>query len=191
MDLPDVSDLPAQLAWSLTFCRNAGRRFYVASHPDFPRGVLRDKDAAGLLEWNTRTWNLFSGAPPTITDVTDQVPGMWRAILAIPRNSPVQIVWRAPAGLTVLSGVAPATGDIVIGDGAPPMDPVGFVVGVTCYGCGWVATPVDPRVGGDLTQSQTVDACAGHLVAAAHGDQGWIEAQTMRERIYYHQLPLG
>ena len=60
------------------------RRFYVAWHPEYPTGVLRMKDAAGLAEWQRRTWFRFHGAKATITEVTALLPAFRQQVYAIP-----------------------------------------------------------------------------------------------------------
>ena len=118
--VPEMSDLPRVLQEALwESLRVNNRRFYVAWHPDYPEdGVLRNKDATGLAEWESRTWTIrFGGNKPTITDVTDSIPDLWRSIL---RGDPVysRFVFVPPATMTLRERDVPlAVGEIDLSRG--------------------------------------------------------------------------
>lgn len=107
-----LDGLPPELAASLSACLAAGRRFYVAWHPDYRAGVLRHKDAKGLADWQARVWKIFDGKPPTIEDVSEAIPGLWIALLGDDARAR-QIVFQSPATLAVRHG-PPAPDDSVI-----------------------------------------------------------------------------
>jgi hypothetical protein len=46
-----------------------GRRFYVAH--DLTKATIRHKDDAGLAEWRSRAWRMFTPPEPHIIDVTE------------------------------------------------------------------------------------------------------------------------
>jgi hypothetical protein len=203
--VPDVSDLPPFLRESLDRCIALGRRFYVAWRPDFPRALLRHKDAASLAEWQSRDWAMFDHQVPTISDVTAALPGMWRVLLyaAGPRE---RIVFQPPETLTLLSGpVVPGESFDLITDANSFEEFAGMLgepeqkfwskaraafetmhqaykrtttrPGVYCQRCDFRAEPYDAVVGGDLSRPETLEACGAHLVALGHGDGGWLEVQ--------------
>ncbi len=95
MTVPDFSDLPAPLRESLEVCLAAGRRFYIAWHPDWPEALLRHLDAAGLAEWESLApeWKILAVEPPTIGEVTAAVPGLWRAVLLYSTHPREWIKW--------------------------------------------------------------------------------------------------
>jgi hypothetical protein len=220
-----LDDLPPELAASLSACLAAGRRFYLAWHPDYPVGVLRNKDAKGLAEWQERAWKIFDGKPPTIDDVSDAIPDLWRALLG-DNSTDRRIVFQPPATLAVLHG-SPVFGESVINveavfeDLAGKFSPEppsmweqmkrefeertnlvrpwiawedrreawgGLEPGVWCWMDGWTVAPADPKVGGDLTQPVTLEACAAHLRESGHGDGGWLEVQA-GQRLRILRLP--
>ena len=115
----DTGALPPALAASIGDCLARGRRFYVAWAPGHPRAVLRHKDADGRATWEARPWTLFDGAAPTIVDVTDAVPGLWRALLEAD-GADYGVYFRpATSALEVVKGPAPS-------DGIDLMDQVNF-----------------------------------------------------------------
>jgi hypothetical protein len=82
MTVPNLEGLPLLLRESLARCLAVGRRSYVAWVPGHSLCVLRHKDAAGVAEWKSRTWQNLPGLL-RITDVTDELPKPSRPLLVV------------------------------------------------------------------------------------------------------------
>src|SRR5262245_14603040 len=100
-----MNDLPLCLQESLARFFASGRRAYAAWHPNF-EGCLKVKNAEGLADWQSRTWQRFGGEKPTIVDVSDALVDLWREVV---QHGPdpskrLKIVLQPPATLGLRCG---------------------------------------------------------------------------------------